>query len=226
MTEALLNNERCFLEQKPWQKVFRSMILDEDFKISDRSEITVSLIMLKAFIPGFFVDITNIICTDMEPDVDFVHTVASRLRQQRADLLKWYMRYQGILKLYPDMRPGSPEFDNHCKVYSTYLSCIMISSRLLACLSGSERLELEESAQELADEMIELDIKVRATSEQTCLFMAQTRGVAGSIKKTAEDWREVRIKEAEDYSVSRDLLERWKLEAWCKTIARKIPWSS
>jgi hypothetical protein len=219
MTEALLNGERCFLEQKPWQKVFQSLVIHDGFQISDQSEITVSLIMLKAFIPGFFVDITNIILPDTVPDFDLVHNVASRLRQQRANLLKWNIRYQEVLKQYPDMRPGSTEYDSHCKVYATYLSCIMISSRLLAAISGFERPELEATTQKLADEMIALDLGVKSSSEQTCLFMAQTRGVAGSIKQTAADWRDG---EADDYGVSSGgLLEKWKLECWCTTMARK-----
>lgn len=223
MTECLLNGERCFLEQKPWQNVYRSLIIDEGFKISDQSEITVSLMMLKAFIPGFFVDITNIICTDAEPDLDFVHTVASRLRQQRTNLLKWNIKYQETLAQYPDMRQGSPEYDNHCKVYATYLSCIMISSRLLAALSGYDRPELEENVQKYADEMIAMDLKVKTSSEQTCLFMAQTRGVAGSIKQTAADWQEESDgEESGDHGVSRGLLERWRLETWCRTMARRI----
>jgi len=222
MTEALLNGERCFLEQKPWQKVFRSLIIHDGFKISDQSEITVSLVMLKAFIPGFFVDVTNIIFPDTVPNFDFVHTIASRLRQQRSNLLKWNIRYQEILKQYPNMRPDSTEYDNHCKVYATYLSCIMISSRLLAAISGFERPELEETTQKLADEMIALDLRVKSSSEQTCLFMAQTRGVAGSIKLTAADWQDAYDGEANEHAVSRGLLEKWKLERWCKTMARKI----
>ncbi|TVY65515.1 Uncharacterized protein LSUE1_G006332 [Lachnellula suecica] len=222
MTECLLNAERCFLEQRPWQKVFRSLIIDEGFQISDRSEITVSLMILKSFIPGFFVDIANIICSDTQPDLDFVHTVVSRLRQQKADLLKWSIRYDGILRQYPDMRAGSAEFDNHSKVYATYLSCIMISSRLLGAVSGSERPELEQAAQNFADEMIEMDASIQSTSEQTSLFMAQTRGVAGSIKMTAAAWEEDSAAQTDEYSVSRDLLESWKLEYWSKVIGRKL----
>ncbi|TVY32632.1 Uncharacterized protein LSUB1_G007880, partial [Lachnellula subtilissima] len=195
MTECLLNSEHCFLEQKPWQNLFRSLIVDNGFQISDQSEITVSLIMLKAFIPGFFVDVTSIICSSTPADPDFVHTITSNLRQQRVNLLKWNTRYAKVLQLYPDMRPGSAEYDSHCKVYATYLSCIMISSRLLAALSQCERAELEIVTQGFADEMIEMDQRVKSSSEQTCLFMAQTRGVAGSIKLTAADWRDECVEE-------------------------------
>ncbi|TVY20779.1 Uncharacterized protein LARI1_G001817 [Lachnellula arida] len=222
MTECLLNSERCFLEQKPWQKVFRSLIVDNGFQISDQSETTVSLIMLKAFIPGFFVDVTSIICSSRSADSDFVHTIASNLREQRAKLLKWNTRYAKVLQQYPDMRPGSTEYDSHCKVYATYLSCIMISSRLLAAISGYERAELEATTQGFADEMIEMDLRVKSSSEQTCLFMAQTRGVAGSIKLTAADWRDGYVEEDDSGASSRGLLENWKLERWCKSLARKM----
>lgn len=230
MTECLLNGQRCFLEQKPWQKVFRSLIVDDCFPISDQSEICISLIMLKAFMPGFFVDVTNIICSETEPDLDVVHTTAGRLRQQRAEFLKWSIRYQEILAQYPDMSLGSSEYDSHCKVYSTFLSCMMISTRLLAAISASERSELESLAQGFADEMIELDQRVRSSSTQTGLFMAQTHGVAGSLKNTEQLWQDDRVGDADDYSVSSassssastELIGRWKFECWAKGFGRKM----
>ncbi|RAL68026.1 hypothetical protein DID88_008749 [Monilinia fructigena] len=63
MTEALLNGERCFLEQPAWQNLLLSIICKEEYyTISDRSEIVVHLIMTKSNIPGTFWDMTQILC--------------------------------------------------------------------------------------------------------------------------------------------------------------------
>jgi hypothetical protein len=90
MTEALLNNEHCFLETDAWKAVFRSVIR-EDGLISDRSGIVVELMILKSNIPGFFHDVAEIAQSE-EPDRAVVNELACRIHQLRVDLLKWHSR--------------------------------------------------------------------------------------------------------------------------------------
>ncbi|KAH8670130.1 hypothetical protein BGZ60DRAFT_29241 [Tricladium varicosporioides] len=223
MTECLLNNERCFLEEPEWQTVFRSVITEDDFKISDRSEITVSLIMLKGFVPGFFHDITNITCLGGDPDLEYINAVAAGLRHLTSQLSRWHERYVVITECYPDMLPGSPEYDGHCKVFSTYLSCLMISSRLLSVLSTHDRAGLEDTSQELADQMLELNAKIQSSSRQTSLFMAQTLGVAKSIKITQKSWQQYCRSSEEVYTEIGLPLARTQVRRWCEVIGRKMP---
>lgn len=223
MTECLLNNERCFLEEPEWQNVFRSVITEDDFKISDRSEITVSLIMLKGFVPGFFHDITNITCLGGDPDLEYINAVAAGLRHLTSQLSRWHDRYVVITKCYPDMLLGSPEYDSHCKVFSTYLSCLMISSRLLSVLSTYDRAELEDTSQKLADQMLELNAKIQSSSRQTSLFMAQTLGVAKSIKITQNSWQQYCRSSEEVHTEIGLPLARTQVRGWCEVIGRKMP---
>jgi hypothetical protein len=187
MTEALLTNERCFLEQDAWKDVMRSVIVD-DTLISDRSQIVIELMILKSNIPGFFVDITNILLSENEPDYVHINAVACKIHQLRVDLLKWHSDYESVLSSAQPIYPGSAEYDRRCKVFATYLSCVIISSRLLGAISPTERVELEEETQVLAGQMLDLEIEVKSTSSAACLFMAQTLGVAQATIGTSGDW--------------------------------------
>ena len=86
MTECLLNNERCFLEQPAWKAVMRSAIMD-DVLIADRSDIVIELMILKSNIPGFFVDVTKIMLSP-NPDRARISSIALKIHQLRVDLLK------------------------------------------------------------------------------------------------------------------------------------------
>jgi hypothetical protein len=221
MTECLLNGERCFLEQPAWQEVMKSVIQEEGSPISDRSEIVLSLLMLKCRIPGFSYEVTKLICVDPSPDVNDIEDLASRLRRHRSNFLNWHSRYQSIISRFPDMSPGSPDYDSHCKVFANYLSCVMITSRLLEAVCAAERPELEGMTQSLISQMFDLELEVH--NSPTSLFMAQTLGVAQATKMTADDWKEVKPVIIENQPDTNGLIERWKFERWCKTFGRKMP---
>jgi hypothetical protein len=225
MTEALLNNERCFLEQESWRAVLRSVIKD-DALISDRSDIVIELMILKSNIPGFFVDVTQIIKNRDDPDRAAIDKVACQIRQLRVDLLKWHSSYEFLLSCAPEIFPGSAEYDRRCKVFATYLSCLIISSRLLGALSPTERTELEDETQILVGQMIDLELEVKSTSSAACLFMAQTLGVSQATMASSQDWLKTVLSQDKtedgEKSDGSGLIETWKFESWCKLFGRKL----
>lgn len=186
MTEALLNGERCFLEQNAWKRVFRSVVV-EDTLISDRSAIVIELMVLKSNIPGLFVDVTSIIY-HTDPDPTNLHTIACKLQQLRTDLLAWHKDYEYLLSRAPAIFPNSAEFDRRAKVLATYLSCLIICNRLLGAISPTERVELEDETQVLAGQMLDLELEVKSTSSGACMFMAQTLGVSQFTIASSVDW--------------------------------------
>ncbi|CAG8958310.1 hypothetical protein HYFRA_00000665 [Hymenoscyphus fraxineus] len=222
MTECPLNNERCFLEEKRWQKVFNSLIVRDGFQISDRSEITITLIMLKAFLPEFYHDATNIIYADALPEVDTVDDLISRVRRILNKLYQWHDRYVTVFSYHPKLNPGSVQYDSVCKVFSTYLTCIMAGSRLLGILSPNERAAFKERTQKAAAEVNELDLEVRSGSKHTCVFLAQSRGTAQSIIATKEEWQQFNAQEPDLFATSGRLLVRSHLRSWWSTIGRKM----
>jgi hypothetical protein len=194
-------------------------VISENSGISDRSEIVVSLIMDKCFIPGLTVDVCNIICVDTLPPTSFIEDVASRLRKIRINFKNWYGRYQAILREIPDMYPGTPNHDSHCKIYANYIACLMITSRLLAAISPPDRQECENTAQELAN--YQQGLEIEAKSSPSYLFMAQTIIAAKATRDTKEEWRVRSDDEDEKYTATRGLIERWKLEQWAGAL-RKV----
>lgn len=218
-TECLLKGERCFIEQKPWQHVMQTVI-KEDCGISDRSEIVVKLLMLKSFVPGLNVDVCNIIFGDMTPEPEFIESIASRLRLLGIKFKNWNEQYQLILSDLPDMYLGSANHDSHCKIYANYLSTSIIVNRLLAAISSIDREEAEGTAQELANEMLDIENEVRASP--TCLFMAHGMIIAQATRETADEWVINNETEDENYINSNGLIERWKLAHWAEIFGRKM----
>jgi hypothetical protein len=217
-----VNNQTCFLAEDAWQDVFRSLVHEEEFLISDRSEITISLIMIKAYIPGLFRDVTNIICVDPNPQPEYVEAVVESLRRLRASLRKWRCKYTKIIQSISDMGPGTQAFDAHCKVFSTYVTCLMISSRLLGTLSPLERADCEDCTQRLSGEMFELTLQTQSDSEQSTLFMAQTAGISASVRATQLVWQKFTESESDIYTPSGAEMARSAFESWCKVIGRKM----
>lgn len=213
MTECLLKNERCFLEQPAWQNVMASVI-EPDAVITDRSEAVVTLLMNKCRIPGCGVDVTKIICSD-DPSPAIISRTILKIRQLRQNFLNWNEKYETIIANCLDMYPGSANHDSHCKVFANYLSCLMITSRLLVSISPEDRKEVEAYTQWLANEMIELERAVETSP--TNLFMAQTLAVANAVIATRGDWGG-----GEGQSDNDGLIEGWKLVRWCEMFGRKV----
>lgn len=210
----MLNSERCFLEEKQWQETLRSVI-EPDALITDRSEIVIELIMLKAFLPGAFVDVTTVVCDIRNTDPGYLTSLVIRIRELRDHFLDWCIRYKAVLDQCC-LKPGNPDHDSHCKVWSHYLCSIMIAQRMLACISPPDRKEIGKDTQELANQM--LDLEAEAATSPTNVFMALTVAVSNTVFATAEDW--TGEDEAED---STGLISKAKLVRWCSLLGRKIP---
>ncbi|MCJ1479576.1 hypothetical protein MMC13_008262 [Lambiella insularis] len=107
---AVLNNERCFLEEESWKEVFRS-IITSDSPVSDRSEIVISLMNRKSDATGYFVEVTSIICQKTKPSSRAIIELTFKVRQLRAELLQWLGDYQSLLERLPRILPGSIDYE-------------------------------------------------------------------------------------------------------------------
>ncbi|QSZ29364.1 hypothetical protein DSL72_003878 [Monilinia vaccinii-corymbosi] len=224
MTEALLNGERCFLEQSAWQSLLLSVICKEEYyTIGDRSEIVVHLIMTKSNIPGTFWDMTQLLCAATAPPLPHIVRMQTWCGELRARFLAWRRRYEALIREAGDVAEGTMEFDRRAKAYATFLSCIMFANRLLGCVSPGERVALERETQGLAGEMLALGVRVQGASRAADLFMQQTLGVAMAIRASREDFEEaVGRREDEDGGVRNGFVEKEVFERWCAGFGRKI----
>ncbi|KAF7856938.1 hypothetical protein EAF04_009698 [Stromatinia cepivora] len=222
MTEALLNGERCFLEQSAWQDLLMSVICKEEYyTVSDRSEIVVLLIMAKSNIPGTFWDMTQLLCREEEPSLEYVVQIQKWCRELRQRFVDWKCKYEALIREAGDVGEGTMEFDRRAKAYATFLSCIMFSNRLLGCVSPGERMRLEGETQGLAKEMLVLDERVRGASKAADLFMRQTAGVAMAIQASRRDFEEG-VGKIDPGGLRNGFVEKEVFEKWCDSFGRKI----
>lgn len=222
MTEALLNGERCFLEQREWQDLLLSVIYKEEYyTVSDRSEIVVHLIMTKSNIPGTFWDMTQLLCSESEPSLEYIIRIQKWCKELRNRFLDWRHRYESLIRQVGPVEEGTMESDRRAKAYATFLSCIMFSNRLLGCVSPGERVELERETQGLAEEMQRLDRRVKGASKAADLFMQQTAGVAGAIRASRADFEEGAGR-YDSGGLRNGFVEKAIFERWCKGFGRRV----
>ena len=220
MTEAMLENERCFLEEEPWRLLLESLIL-ENHGLLHQSETAMTILILKSRVPGIFKDTTAVICNNNQ--LDFLKLRALfGAHELLADLGSWLCKYTDIIFLSRDGPAGFHSHEMRSDIMSTYLSCRMIVTRLLAALSTEELASMEEEAQQLASQTFELERVTTAVSPFASLLLAQAVAVAHSIRSTAEEWK---INLSMDGNRDRGtnlIIERWKFEHWCRLLGRKV----
>jgi hypothetical protein len=217
-----LNNERCFLEDEPWKEVFQSIIV-KDAAISDRSEVAIFLLMIKATIPGIMKDITSVVSQQLYIDSLFVIEVTTRAWQLRTNLLSWHNNYRKVLgDESSDICTGTIEGDSRLKIMGVYLSCLMLSNRLIAAVSPTEQQEREEEAQQLATTIFELQKHIAMVRPQASLFVAQAVGLAHVTLATTQDWQETIESTQETSGRPGKVISRWRFERWCDLFGRKV----
>jgi len=220
--EALLSNERCFLEEESWQGVFQSMIV-KDAAVSDRSEVAITLLMIKATIPGIAKDVTSAVSQQLYINSPLVVEVTSQAHHIRTNLLSWHNTYMNILGDSPsDICTNTMEGDSRCKIMGVYFSCLILSNRLIAALSPSERREREEEAQQLTRTIFELQKHIDLVRPQASLFVAQAVGLAHVTVATTQDWQESIESKQENRGWPEKVITRWRFERWCEAFGRKI----
>lgn len=219
MTEALITNTSTFLAEPAWQEVLRSLIQGPPNSVADNSEIVIALHMLKANIPGYFKDVCTVICAPEPSSPVMIEQLTHSLTTLQRALVDWRERYQGILKSIPQIRMETMDYDRQCKVFATYLSCQMITNRLTGTLVPyATRRRLEAQTQMLVKEMLHMERRARERKSSALLFMAQTVGVAGSVKASLGLWL-AGAGAGDDTRGGR--IGDEKMKGWCGIMGRK-----
>lgn len=217
----MLNNESCFLEEEEWKEVFRSIIVNDPV-LSDRSEVAVSLLIIKATVPGIMRDVTHAVLNQLHTFSPTVENLADRAQQLRTDLLMWRRKYVRVLgKNGSNIHTGTIEGDSRCKTIAIYLSCLMLSNRLIAAVRPSEKLEREKEVQQLVAEIFELQEHLTTVRPQASLFIVQAVGFAHAMAATTLDWQETPGTEG-NFDIPERVISRWIFERWCESFGHKI----
>ena len=226
MTEALLNNTRCFLEEPAWQSVFYSTVLDSE-ELPDRSDLVISLWTELCVGPGMYKDTTDLICTDMSPDPVVLENLICQVLQHTENLLDWNDRWLAVLdtnntkiiqcdEREPYVMSANP--DKRLEIHGTFLSCLVLKYRILVSLAPARFAHLEAECQDIAAQIMRLEERVKTRNPQGGLFMAQTVWVGKATVATKGDFAcefgRCQLRKA-------GMIERWKFEKWCRLLGRK-----
>lgn len=185
ITECILNNRACFLEQPAWTTVLQSIVTDNPL-VPERSTMLVSLLILQTWIPRLFKDITATICRDCDPPLATVADLTLRTRKLRESLKNWCSTY-----VEPD---GSTSFrDDHYQIIVLYYICVIYSNRLSTSLAWTETADLEEmeaESQRFASRTVTLSNEEAFPNLLRSLLLTQKLPIAESMIETGYDWKQ------------------------------------
>ncbi|KAH8821418.1 hypothetical protein F5884DRAFT_745744 [Xylogone sp. PMI_703] len=220
MTESMLNNETCFLEEPEWTGVFKSIIVKDSF-VSDRSETAINLLILKSYISRIFLDVTNAVCYPEYTGGPPLADIVTRAEKLKADLRVWRAKLDALCPR-PWPSKDITMYDKVVKVVGVYYSLVILSNRLVAAVSGLDRAKMEADVQNLADQSLGLAVEARSVSAQAKLFLAQSGIIAQTVKETAADWMDMSDVVVDEKGVPvTGLIDKEKFVYWCSLLGRK-----
>lgn len=219
ITESVLNNQSCFLEQPAWTEVVRSIIIDNPL-VPERSEMVVALLIILISIPRLFRDVTNVIFSPVKPHFTTVAEVVRRARKVRSSLQAWY-----AVNIGTDESPdGGPVFcDGHSRVLVLFYICSIYSNRLNTCLfwTGTPYIEeIEGETQRYADNILALERQEAYSNLQGSLLLAQKIPMAKATIETGQEWR--RILRCGNGKVPLFKMPSETFGRWCTLFGRKL----
>ena len=218
-TEALLNDDVCFLEQESWQNVFRSVASETD-ALSDSSEIVVLLWTIVCRIPGLFKEVQNAVCNPTGIDMGIIGSLFARVRETSTLLLQWRREFDA---LSPSHISSEPSRDSkYYETFGVYLVNLMVINRLLVSLNPRAGLELEEKAQDLAHQILQLELTASATNPRASMFMAFKLVAAQACLDTNDEWHQAITLSVEDPTYTTLLISSQVFERWVKLKGRRI----
>ncbi|CAK7210272.1 hypothetical protein SCUCBS95973_000722 [Sporothrix curviconia] len=245
--DAFLGNKACFLEEEGWKELMRS-IIREDPPLVHLQELSMSIWSNIVTGPGKFKAVTDIISAPRPPDQGTREAIISYLLQDRTSLLGWMERAKRV----PGLRNEDFEIDAHgimlprllsssssedetaaggtrgldrltrLSLWGTNIMCRILKSRLLVAMAPSRFRALEEECQYLAAKVQSLD-RVAGVGDGTggllqTAFISQNSWIVQGVVETRAIWADVSGDEEDD-----GMIDKWKFDAWCKAIGRKIP---
>ncbi len=214
-----MNDDVCFLEQDSWQNVFRS-VASETNALSDSSEIVVSLWTIVCRIPGFFKEVQNAVCNPTDTDMSIIGRLFARVQETSTLLSQWHREFDALFPSH-----ASPEHSRDSKYYETlgvYLVNLMVINRLLVSLNPHAGSELEEEAQDLARQILQLELTASATNPRASMFMAFKLIAAQACLDTRDEWHRAIRLSVEDPTYTTLLIDSQVFEHWVSLKGRKI----
>ena len=193
----MLNDDRCFLEKDIWQGVFRSVVRETN-ALSDSSGIVLSLWTTICPIPGLFKDVQSVVCNSMDIDMRTIGSLFASAQETRSLLLQWRKRFDE-LALFHDS-PKQPVNGKQYDTLGVYMANMILVNRLCVSLNPRVGSGLEDEAQNLARQMLQLERRASVVNPRSSLFMAFIIIVAQSILDSKDQWQQAIRLSIEDHA--------------------------
>ena len=218
-TEALLNDDICFLEQHIWLNVFKSVVREAD-ALSDTSGIVVSLWTTICRIPGLFKDVQYAVCNSIDTDTRTIGNLLATVQETRGLLLQWHTQFED---LFPSQNPPKQCRDGkNIDTLGVYMANLILMNRLSVSLNLRAGAELEAQTQNVAHRILQLRQMSSTVNPRASLFMAFKVITAQAILDTQDEWQRAIDLAIQDDAYTSPLIRSQIFERWVRLKGRKF----
>ena len=227
VTAFLMNNETCFLAEPRWTEVFKEAI-QADNSYCVQSGLAADLWETLVMCPELCQAVTYIICSGHAISDEERQDVIQQIQSYRRRLQDWHITYQqnlsnnatkshrSLMSVNDNVKRCSGLKMRH-EVYATFLSCLILGDRLLYALAPCQFQYLEVEAQELSQEIVDLQERGNVGNDplQAGLFKVQTVWNARATLATKDSWQGTSARHGNG------VIEKAFFEDWCRRLGRK-----
>lgn len=185
ISECLVSNSPCYLEEPAWTELYKSIIQEKDF-LDDRSALTVNLRCLMFPMSGLWHDVGKVITGPKLFDDEALATLAYRCRKLHKEDIDWMEEYKAHCVRLSLATPPPEEIAMRRELFGAALECLILVKRLLATVCDDERERLETETQALAH--LILDLQKQPSTKHSWLFAGHEVGIAYSAILTKDQW--------------------------------------
>lgn len=208
LTQALVTNNHCYLEEPEWAALYESLILDTKY-LHDRSTLTISIRILMFPLPGLWHDMGVVVNSEQLFDDEAMRALEERSRELQQKCLAWMEDYKSHCVRMSLLSPPPQELALRRELFGTSLECLMLLKRLIATVCDADREQLEVEGQALAHLLLEL--QEQPSPGFSWLFSGHEVGIAYATIHTKEEWAGSFFYGTEE---ERRLAQRNRFNAW------------
>jgi hypothetical protein len=213
VSESLVNNTHCYLEQPEWLALYRSLEQETHF-LTDRSKLAIDARLAMFPLPGIWHDAGESVNSAEFLHLDYTTLeIEKRCRTAHKQLLDWLEDYKAHCVRLSLASPPPSELALRRELFGATMECLAIVKRLLATVCDTDRCALEIETQALAHLM--LDLQKQPSPKHSWLFSGHEVGVAYTILLTKDQWEE-RVSEMS--FEERRMATRIRYNTWSNTL--------
>jgi len=184
-SEALMNNEPCYLEQPQWMRLYESLIQPTTPYLTDRSEIVIRLRMRMLGLSSTLPAVTQAL-NPSSYDEGQLLTLELKARETHAALLTCLEAYKAHVVRTSMAAVPLSELALRREVFGTALETLCVYKRILASFCEAERALLEREAQALAVRIFEL--QTQPAPRHSWIYSVHEKGVAAVVQASRAEW--------------------------------------